>query len=93
MLKEFLFPEDEELSDEETEERQDCLETLTQKFNEIDGFYPVSDDAYRVLSEICPDHWELLYKAGRYIANRVILWLVGLQMAWEQVKNEVAAND
>lgn len=87
-LKEFLFPEDEELSDEETEERQDCLETLMENFSEFSGFYHVSDDADRVLSETCPDYWEWLYSTGKYIDTRVICWLVGMRMAWKQVQDK-----
>ena len=79
--------------DEEIEERQDCLEELMEQFTGFDGFRTVSDDSHCLLSEICPDYGELLCKAGRYMATRIILWLVGLQMAWEQVKKEVAAND
>lgn len=92
-LEEILFPEDVTLSDEEKEERHDCLEELMEQFTGFDGFRTVSDDSHCLLSEICPDYGELLCKAGRYLATRIIMWLVGLQMAWEQVKNEVAAND
>ena len=92
-LEEILFPEDVTISDEEKEERQDCLEELMEQFTGFDGFRTVSDDSHCLLSEICPDYGELLCKAGRYMATRIILWLVGLQMAWEQVKKEVSAND
>lgn len=92
-LKEILFPEDVMLSDEEKEERQDCFEELMEQFNNFHGFGTVSQDSDRVLSEAYADYWEWIAGAGQYIAPRIILWLVGLQMAWEQVKNEVAADD
>ena len=92
-LKEILFPEDVMLSDEEKKERQDCFEELMEQFNNFHGFETVSQDSDRVLSEAYADYWEWIAGAGQYIAPRIILWLVGLQMAWEQVKNEVAAND
>lgn len=64
-----------------------------EQFTGFDGFRTVSYDSHCLLSEICPDYGELLHNAGQYIATKIIMWLVGLQMAWEQVKNEVAADD
>ena len=87
-LKEFLFPKDEELSDEEKKERQDCLETLMENFSEFSGFYHVSDDTDHVLLEICPDYGEWIYSAGQYIDTRVICWLIGLQIAYQQIREE-----
>lgn len=85
---EFLFPEGEEFTDEETEERQDCLKMLMENFSEREGVSYIPYDAGKLLSEISPNYWEWLYDAGRCIDNRVICWLVGLNMAYQQIRKE-----
>lgn len=41
------------------------------------------------LSDLNPDYWEWIGDVGQYIDTRVICWLVGLQMAWEQMQGKL----
>lgn len=42
-------------------------------------------DEYDFVSELDPDYWELIYKVGDVIPARVHAYLIGLQMASEQL--------
>lgn len=86
-LEEELLSDDEELTEEEIEERKELISDLLSGLNWIDGWRP-SDDATDRLSEICPCYWEWLYRVGEYIDDRVILWLVGMNMAYEQLRKD-----
>ena len=63
------------------------FDVLLESLDERDG-WNLTEEQKIWLSERCPDYWEWLYSTGRYIDTRIILWLVGLQMAWEQVQDK-----
>ncbi len=63
------------------------FDVLLKSLDERDG-WNLTEEQKIWLSERCPDYWEWLYSTGRYIDTRIILWLVGLQMAWEQVQDK-----
>lgn len=64
------------------------FDVLLESLDERDG-WNLTEEQKIWLSERCPDYWEWLYSTGKYIDTRIILWLVGLQMAWEQVQDEL----
>jgi len=45
-----------------------------------------NEDLYDRITDIDPDAFEWIDTVGRVYDRRVILWLVGLQMAWEQIR-------
>jgi len=45
-------------------------------------------DAVEELNNILPDCSEYLYSYGRSVSVRVIMWLVALRLAWEQVRDQ-----
>ena len=63
------------------------FDVLLKSLDERDG-WNLTEEQKIWISERCPDYWEWLYSTGRYIDTRIILWLVGLQMAWEQVQDK-----
>lgn len=54
---------------------------------EIDDGVRVSEDVKRELERADHDYWEWLYSCGKRIHPRIILWLVGTRLAWEQLNN------
>ena len=53
----------------------------------------IEHDAQERLKEIIPDCESGLYDFGRRVHPRIVLWLVALRLAWEQVKGQGEEND
>ena len=53
----------------------------------------IEHDAQERLEEIIPDCESGLYDFGRRVHPRIVLWLVALRLAWEQVKGQGGEND
>lgn len=53
----------------------------------------IEHDAQERLEEIIPDCEYELYDCGRRVHPRIVLWLVALRLAWEQVKKQGEEND
>lgn len=66
----------------------DDLDDVMHDFDERWGMERISDGAAEKLAGHDGDYWEWIAGAGRSIALRVYLWLVGLAMAWEQLNND-----
>lgn len=66
------------------------LSKLMEDFSVYEGFR-LRDSAQDVLSELDPDWRDWLYGCGKRVHVRVIMWLVGLQMAWKQI-SEIKEN-
>ena len=47
----------------------------------------IDEDVKCVLTEADCDYWEWFYDCGKRINPRIILWLVGVRLAWEQLRN------
>ena len=83
-LRERLFPDDgEELELIDA----DLIERLMYYYYHIEGFRNIPSDLLEEVEELNANCYEWIYSCGEVIDTRVILWLVGLQMAWEQVKD------
>ena len=52
-----------------------------------DSGIKIDEDVKSELSKIDVDYWEWFYDCGKRIHPRVILWLVGARLAWEQIKD------
>lgn len=63
------------------------FDVLLESLDERDG-WNLTEEQKIWLSERCPDYWEWIYSAGQYIDTRVICWLVGLRMAYRQIREE-----
>lgn len=48
----------------------------------------LTEEQQEYLSNIAPDYWEWVGGVGQYICARVILWLVGLNMAYKQIRKD-----
>lgn len=84
-LKEHLFPDED---DEEPELLDpDLIDNLLEYYFMSSGFEDVPSDLIEQVEELDPDYWEWFGSCGEVVNTRVFLWLVGLQMAWEQVKD------
>lgn len=93
-LKEWLDERIEDMDFEDDEEKEEFLE----KFNEL--MYDakncdsesrwaheyVNEKHYEFISELDSDYWEWIYQIGRVAPNRILGYIVGLQMASEQLK-------
>ena len=53
----------------------------------------IEHDAQERLEGIIPDCASDLYDCGRRVHPRIVLWLVALRMAWEQVKKQEGKKD
>lgn len=84
-LREQLFPDDDgeelELVD------ADLIERLMYYYYHIEGFRNIPSDLLEEVRELDESCFEWIYSCGEVIDTRIILWLMGLQMAWEQVKD------
>lgn len=85
-LKQRLIIPDEEYEDERLEELQELISDTLECFEELSGFN-LSDDVEERLSKEDADYWEWIYDIGKTVDIRVILWLVGLEMAHKQVSD------
>ncbi len=84
-LRERLFPDDEEETPELV--NADLIEEIMQHYSHYDGFRNIPTDLLEQVEELDESYFEWIYSCGEEIHGRIILWLVGLQMAWEQVNN------
>ena len=83
-LRDKLFPED---NGEEPElVNADLIERLMYYYYNIEGFRNIPSNLLEEVEELDENCNVWIYSCGEVIDTRVILWLVGLQMAWEQVK-------
>ncbi len=83
-LRERLFPDDE---GEELELiNADLIEEIMRYYSHFDGFRNIPSDLLEEVEELDECYFEWIYTCGEAIHGRIILWLVGLRMAWEQVK-------
>ena len=64
------------------------LSKLMADFSVIEGFR-LRDSSQDALSELDPDWRYWLYGCGKRVHVRVIIWLVGLQMAWNQISESM----
>lgn len=88
-LSGYIDPDD--FDEDELEEEQDKLAELLDELMEcVDQFdgWRLSDNLDRKLSEHDPDYFEWLYNVGKYINPRVILWLVGMEMAYDALEEQ-----
>lgn len=87
-----------------TERFGECEELETFIEEEIDDFcahgvtfssdgVTIEHDARERLEEIIPDCDSDLYDCGRRVHPRIVMWLVALRLAWEQVKGKGEEND
>lgn len=83
-LKQRLIIPDEEYEDERLDELQVLVSDTLECFEELNGFN-LSDDVKERLSKEDADYWEWIYDIGKDVDIRVILWLVGLEMAYNQI--------
>jgi hypothetical protein len=74
---------------------EDKIENINNVFADIIEYAKNEDwsnvtysEEYENLSEIDNDCWEWIGDVGKVIHCRVIMWLVGLQMAYEQLNKE-----
>lgn len=83
-LLEQLFPNDE---DNPELLAPDLIDDLLEYYFMSSGFEDVPSDLIEQVEELDPDYWEWFGSCGEVVDTRIFLWLVGLQMAWEQVKD------
>lgn len=69
------------------EERGDLISDLLGTLDSYNG-WSVSSDMIDRVSEIDPDYFEWLYSAGREYSPRIACWLMGLYLAFHQLKKE-----
>lgn len=86
-MKQCLISHDEEYEDERLEELQEIISDTLECFEESSGFN-LSDDVEEHLSKEDADYWDWIYDIGKEVDIRVILWLVGLEMAYDQICNQ-----
>lgn len=86
-VQNYLGSCEEDLSDRKVPLPKE-FDVLLESLDERDG-WNLTEEQKIWLSERCPDYWEWLYSTGKYIDTRVVCWLVGLQMAWKQVKDKL----
>lgn len=82
--EDFDDPEDAECV---REERGDLISDLLTGLDQYSG-WTVGSDLTDRLSEIDPDYVEWLYSAGREFHPRIACWLLGLNLAYQQLKQE-----
>jgi len=86
--------EEEHENDEEEEnifdEKMSVPEIISDLLSSLDVMrgLELTEEQQEYLSEIDPDYWEWIGSVGQYICTRVILWLVGLNMAYQQIRKE-----
>lgn len=76
-----------EAYEELMEERKELVSELMENFSTDKGFQ-VSSSLQDILYDVCPDFHDWLWNAGRNVDERIILWLVGLNMAYQQLNKE-----
>ncbi len=69
------------------EERRELIEDVMCNFDARNGFR-LSNEQINHISEIDSDYYEWLWDAGMNVDERVLLWLVGLNMAYRQVRDD-----
>lgn len=74
-----------ETYEELMDEREDIICELMENFSSTRGLQILSSSLSK-LDAICPDYPEWIYGAGECLSPRVIYWLVGLNMAYQQIK-------
>lgn len=81
-LRELWSDEMEEEWGEDIEQDVDCVMS---GFDASEGFRLCDENAIKTLNQYDDRYWEWLYSLGRHFSRCVWLWLVGLQMAKEQL--------
>lgn len=90
-LNSVIIDDDEEyLEPEELSERKEFIQDLLDHMSYIDGLVHMSDEQKEKLSEYDSDWWEWISGCGRKVHTRVICWLVGLNMAYEQLHKHIS---
>lgn len=84
-LQQRLIKSDEEYEDEKLKELQELISDAIEHFDELKGFNLTENIEERLMEEDT-DYFEWIFNAGKEVDMRVILWLVGLKMAQEQIR-------
>jgi len=90
--------EDREFKDEfEEEEFIETIDNMIEDVGDCNGeeqwsWEYVNEKYNDFISENDADYWEWMYKIGRVIPQRIYGYLVGLQMASEQIKKQESIN-
>ena len=89
-LKESL--DEMNLTDSRERDFEYDLMCVMESFSSFNGWQNIDSHAREILNKYDPEWHEWLFSCGQRIHPRVICWLVGIQMAWEQIygdkKNE-----
>lgn len=83
-LEQRLIDSDEEFEAERLEEMQELVTDTLECFDTFKGFN-LSDDVEERLSKEDADYWEWIDDIGKKVDTRIILWLVALEMAYNQI--------
>lgn len=83
-LEQHLISPDAEYEDKRLEELRELVADTLECFDTFKGF-DLSEDVEERLSKEDADYWEWIYTIGKDVDTRIILWLVGLQMAHNQI--------
>lgn len=84
-LQQRLIKSDEEYEDEKLKELQELISDAIEHFDELKGFNLTENIEERLMEEDT-DYFEWIFNVGKEVDMRVILWLVGLKMAQEQIR-------
>lgn len=77
--------------EEDENEKMTISEFITDLLSSLDtrqGLNLTEEQENR-LSELNSGYWEWISNVGQCVDTRVVCWLVGLQMAWKQVKDKL----
>lgn len=95
-LKEWLDEHLEDMEFKTEEHKEEFLEKFNELVEDAEGCDSESQWAWEYvnekwsdfISEMDADYWEWIYRIGRVVPHRILGYIVGLQMASEQLKNK-----
>lgn len=93
-LKEWLDERIEDMEFDTEEDKEDFLEEFNELVDDAEscdsenqwGWEYVNEKWHDFIKELDCDYWEWIYHIGRTVPHRIVGYIVGLQMASEQLK-------